>query len=42
MWERIGEALEMVYSATNLQKLGFSANRSGTIWCIVLYSILLA
>jgi hypothetical protein len=31
MWERIGEALKMVYSAYQFEKHDISANRSGAI-----------
>jgi hypothetical protein len=44
MWERIGEALKMVYSAYQWQfaEHGISANRSGVIWWIALHGILFA
>jgi hypothetical protein len=43
MWERIGEALKVVYGAYQFAETCISANMSGAIWCLALrlpYTIL--
>jgi hypothetical protein len=41
MWEKIGEALQMVYRANQFAKTWYNANRSGAKQCLLLNGIFL-